>query len=43
MTIEEAEPYNIVPILYFTPGATRAPHHVPPESPARYAGHVGDG
>ena len=43
MTIEEAEPHSIVPILYFTPGATHAPHHVPPESPARYAGHVDDG
>ena len=39
MTIEEAEPHSIVPILYFAPGATHAPHHVPPESPARYAGH----
>ena len=39
MTIEEAEPHSIVPILYLAPGATHAPHHVPPESPARYAGH----
>jgi arylsulfatase A-like enzyme len=29
--------------VYFAPGATHAPHHVPPEWPARYAGQFGDG
>jgi arylsulfatase len=29
--------------VYFAPGATHAPHHVPPEWPAKYVGKFADG
>ena len=29
--------------VYFAPGATHAPHHVPPEWPEKYKGRFADG